>query len=574
MATSDNVSLLRKVASFVGGQTTPSKFTPSDAGKAATDTADKVSMQSMMDRRLHNDIVRKREFAMLRQMRKREPLANSIDLNERASLYPSSLLTQPGGRAQTIKKIDEIEQQMSQQWWKGKQIKGAFGTKPLPPAAVAPRVAAALNPPPMATPAQPEPQAPGKLDSVHGGLAPSLYDEPQASALGGFQPTFAPTQAYQFAHDPQVEDAAILFANGDFEGAGRSLLDLLAGGESQEQQDKVWMTLFDLYRSIGDRKRFDSTGIDFAGRFGRSAPQWNAAFEVEAELIPASVMPGTDGQIPQWTSPATLGPVALAQLRTMLNQGATSCLLNWSALTQVDEAALPEIESLFAGWCESGLQLHFAGTQHLDELLSAHTITGNSEIPALWWLWRLHFLRLAGTEEDFETVALDYCITYEMSPPTWEPPRCGFSGSEVDTEKAVDVTPPLVVSDELLSTMAGSFHPSRHGVLDSTNGSTGADAASKGARFGRVELSSNLVGDASSAIEKLDSGRFGFNKVVVDCRQLGRVDFLAAGDLLNWAAARNAEGCKVDFRNLNRLVATFFSVIGIDEFATIVPTPH
>jgi ABC-type transporter Mla MlaB component len=240
----------------------------------------------------------------------------------------------------------------------------------------------------------------------------------------------------------------------------------------------------------------------------------------------------------------------------------------------VEEVVLPEIEGLFADWCKSGLQLRFAGTRHLEELLRANTTTGDAEIPEEWWLWRLNFLRLAGMEEDFETVALDYCITYELSPPDWEPPRCGFSSSELDAKEAADEATPLGVSEELLNTMQGDLSSTRQGTPEFADGFAGAGPVTGGAGFGRVELSADLLGDASAAIGKMDRGRSGFSKVVVDCRNLGRVDFLAAGDLLNWTAARKAEGCKVEFRNLNRLVATFFSVIGIDEFAHIVPPTH
>ena len=48
-----------------------------------------------------------------------------------------------------------------------------------------------------------------------------------------------------------------------------------------------------------------------------------------------------------------------------------------------------------------------------------------------------------------------------------------------------------------------------------------------------------------------------------------RVDFGAAGDLLNWATAQQAEGQQISFLQVNRLVAAFFCVIGINEVARI-----
>jgi hypothetical protein len=49
-----------------------------------------------------------------------------------------------------------------------------------------------------------------------------------------------------------------------------------------------------------------------------------------------------------------------------------------------------------------------------------------------------------------------------------------------------------------------------------------------------------------------------------------RVDFSAAGSILNWAAQRESEGCRLQFVDVPRLVAAFFTVIGISEHAKVV----
>ena len=48
-----------------------------------------------------------------------------------------------------------------------------------------------------------------------------------------------------------------------------------------------------------------------------------------------------------------------------------------------------------------------------------------------------------------------------------------------------------------------------------------------------------------------------------------RIDFTAAGTVLNWVTAREAEGRQVQFSDVHRLVAAFFNVIGISEHARI-----
>ncbi len=557
MATSDNVSLLSRVVNFVSG---PAARKPASEGDAqlAQESADKATIQAMIDRKQHNDVVRKREFELLRQMRKREPQSNRIDMHERTSMFASSILTPASGRAQTIKKIDEIEQQMSQQWWKGKQIKGSFhGSKPTPlgtpPDATSEPISAAE---PMQEPVAAVEPAP----AVAARLEASLYDSAPSMPA-----EFMPTQVTQFTHDPILESAAILFANGDYEGAGRSLSALLAGRDVHGELEQVWLSLFDLYRVTGDRTRFEGAALDYAARRGRSAPQWGSSMEM-AQAHVADIRMTSPGKGADWTAPAELGRSELERLEAVLEKGRASWILDWSALAVVDAKALPELERLFSQWCASTRRICFVAAPHLDDFLRDATPSGNAEVSRDWWLWRLAALRLAHREDDFERVALDYCITYEMSPPAWEPPRCDFSSS--GTDMLSEALESLILGEDLLSTSPAAFSVTNLGTATDLEMATdGLDATER--RFELVALSGEMLGDAAAALATLDEGRIGCDKLVVDCRQLMRVDFAAAGSLLNWTSACTAEGCKVEFKNLNRLVATFFSVVGIDEFARI-----
>ena len=57
--------------------------------------------------------------------------------------------------------------------------------------------------------------------------------------------------------------------------------------------------------------------------------------------------------------------------------------------------------------------------------------------------------------------------------------------------------------------------------------------------------------------------------VNVSCARLIRVDFIAAGDLLNWVLARRGENRAVTFSEAHRLVALFFGAMGINEHAKV-----
>ena len=85
----------------------------------------------------------------------------------------------------------------------------------------------------------------------------------------------------------------------------------------------------------------------------------------------------------------------------------------------------------------------------------------------------------------------------------------------------------------------------------------------------RAELQGELLGDAEAALKTLTPGADS-SEIELNCRQLLRVDFGAAGDLLNWAMAQQGLGRQVSFRQVHRLVAAFFGVVGITEAARVV----
>jgi hypothetical protein len=169
-----------------------------------------------------------------------------------------------------------------------------------------------------------------------------------------------------------------------------------------------------------------------------------------------------------------------------------------------------------------------------------------------FWLTRLEALRLANRPDQFDESAIDYCVTYEVSPPSWEPARCKvhISGIGMSTR-----TPPM----SMVSDVSTSFLES--GLAE--------DPAGSGVELAHVELSGQLVGDIGATLAKMQ-GELGTALIVnVSCARLIRVDFIAAGDLLNWVLARRTESRAVHFVDAHRLVALFFGAMGINEHAKV-----
>ena len=111
-----NGGFLSKVVRFVRHPTTSwANLDTRSAGRESEYS--KAALKEMIERKRRNDFVRKREFDMLRKLRSKTGMKD-MGSRGRPSFFQSSYSSRPDDRAGTLKKIDEIEAQMSMQWWK------------------------------------------------------------------------------------------------------------------------------------------------------------------------------------------------------------------------------------------------------------------------------------------------------------------------------------------------------------------------------------------------------------------------------------------------------------------------
>jgi ABC-type transporter Mla MlaB component len=616
MAKDDNGGLLSKVVKFVRNPTT----NWADLDQQETDRESSYSKQmlkEMIERKRRNDFVRKREFDMLRKMRRSEVMAGQ-DPAARPSFFQSSMPSKPDDRAMTLKKIDEIEAQMSMQWWKTKHgdssvhtnypassevgnttsipladtgaPKAAYiRTEPTPLAAdKTPSTQAPTQPPMMEsvmpasltprkagpTPAQPPRSAPipapapVRVPVAGSNAAPNAMAAAQYE--GGHTTGFTASKLFavdveEFAHDPELEEASIRFANGDDKGAEAGLLEVLSPKGTRINHDETWMTLFDLYRATGQQERFESAAIEFAGRFGRSAPQWFSIPEAVGRMGSAAgagaAAAVSSAQVADWTCPGSFGTQTLAALNVALAKAPAPWRLNWSKLSAIEDAAIEPLTKLFTQWAAQPVQLRFIGADALERVLQQATPSGNKDVNAAWWRLRMEVLRVMHRPDEFELVALDYCVTYEVSPPSWDSARCEYKPLQVDGSYAAGHT---IIGE--------AFRDSLPSSLSAGYGDTQLPSmSSQMTNVSMVELAGQILGDATEALDTLENRLLGADVMVISCARLIRIDFSAAGTLLNWVTARQAEGRQVQFSEVHRLVAAFFNVIGISEHARVIP---
>ena len=582
----NNPGLLSKMAKFVRNPTT--NWADLDSHQPEGESGySKQALKEMIERKRQNDFVRRREFDQLRKLRSRDPTSGE-DPAGRPSFFQSSIASNTGERAVTLKKIDEIEAQMSKQWWNGKQIEPAAPSRNFP-VSVLPEGKTAESAPVTLAPiaetstgfalTQPSQMAsraatrasdfvPTQLNSAAAKpflVRPSNPPSPSPGYGSGSGFSSAHLFAVELsdeASDPDLEDAAIRFANGDDVGAENGLLDALDGSNVPVNLVEIWTAaLFDLYRATGQQARFDAIAIDFAERFGRAAPAW---FSMPGQLaLQAGVTPkGAAVQSlpvqPIWECPPNLDATAMAELQHTLAKAPLPWYLNWGQLVSVRPSALGPLSQAFSGWCTQPVRLRFGGAENLERTLRNYTQSDDKAVNTLWWQVRMDALRIMRWQDEFELVALDYCVTYEVSPPAWQAARCEFIQ---ESRSLVDNGAPG--SGAAAGTSVSGWLRSGGQGLTVPVGLEEVPAAV-------VELTGEIVGDAADALQRLEAGLQGAGRLVISCARLIRVDFSAAGSILNWVASRESEGCHVQFRDVHRLVGAFFNVIGINEHARVV----
>ncbi|MBK1688472.1 hypothetical protein [Rubrivivax gelatinosus] len=563
----DGESFFRKVVRFVANPTTDWTELNSRQDDSRELELEKTELKAMIERKRRNDFVRKREFDMLRRVRREglspdqlAALGGSSRLDDSEARLPES----SGARVDSgvKEKIDAIEQQMVGGGYDaargGARAAPAVAREPAPRSpAPPPQPAGGLEFAPLTQPMPgelpPMPATPAAIPTLTLPTSVPSGVMPMSSEFGS---PFA-VEVSEVVHDPELDEAVIAFANADFNTCEQALQELTGVGGARAQHAETWLVLFDLYRAIGQQARFESLAIDYAQQFGWSAPQWYSLPKLVAEAVaeerPRGSGPSTraSGEV-GWSCPETLDMDALARLRSLTLQMPLPWVFDWSRLRSIDPEAAMQLSTLFRLWAGQALEMRWIGGDQLFAVLAEAAPTGVRDADPAFWLARLDALRLANRADQFDEAAIDYCVTYEVSPPSWEAARCRvrISSGGLSTR-----TPPMSMVGEVSTSFLESAMP---------------DDTVMQVEQAHVELTGQLVGDIGKTLTLLD-GQLGAAPLVsVSCARLIRVDFIAAGDLLNWVITKGeTEKRSVMFVDAHRLVALFFGAMGINAHAKV-----
>jgi ABC-type transporter Mla MlaB component len=329
----------------------------------------------------------------------------------------------------------------------------------------------------------------------------------------------APDAAAQPQTAPVIEEIAIMYANAQAQVAEQMLVDSLADVGQAERE--VWWMLFDLYQASGQQDAFDNIAIDYASRFETSAPAWNPLPQAGFEPTFAGVTPTE-----------SLGPLLddgiAPQLQRLLELAASSpaTRLELGRVQEVTPEGCARLLTALTVLRGGRRELIVAGAAELAETLRAIIAIGQRDASEAPWLLLLELLQLMNREKDFEETAMDYCVTYELSPPSFE----------------------------ALANVA-----------------TAATAAHAPSRSDRFMLPALIDGGSASLYDAIDAYAEQYQPLVLDCARLARVDYNAAGALLKRLRALAAAGKTIELRDMNHLVAALFKLMGYAEVTRLFP---
>jgi hypothetical protein len=575
----DGESFFRKVVRFVANPATDWQELNSRQDLDSRNLEfEKSELKAMIERKRRNDFVRKREFDMLRKVRREGLSGEQLAALAGSSRIDDSEVRMSDARAdapQVKAKIDEIEQQMVGDGF-SRRSSTFFGADTQPGGLPPPRASrpAPLGPASKSGALPPELPAEAALPElkiIEPQLPPAPAEPPAgvvtaAPAAAPASPVLPPVdmmpamEVSEVVHDPELDEAVIAFANADFDQCEASLVGLTGPNGSRVDHPETWMVLFDLFRATGQQHKFEQLAAEFPQRFGLSSPQWFSLPRMVAEAAAAAEEQqhqqkkkpdARHGGEVSWVCPEVLDTEAVARLRSQTLQLPLPWIFDWGPLRRVEPEAASHLSQLFRQWAKEPLQMHWLNGDTFFQVLNDVAPTGLRDADPIYWTVRLDALTLANRPDQFDETAIDYCVTYEVSPPQWEPAKCNVRVSGVDMSTRSPHTSPL-------SEAPTGFLESRL-MEDETGAVRAAD----------VELTGQLVGDIGPTLKQLDQELGTAPVVNVSCARLIRVDFIAAGDLLNWVLTKRSENRAVSFADAHRLVALFFGAMGINEHARV-----
>ena len=324
---------------------------------------------------------------------------------------------------------------------------------------------------------------------------------------------------------PGIEEAAMLYASDRANEAITLLKTYLAGADAGDAQ---WRMLFDLYRATRQRDAFEQLALDYALQCETSPPVWvDAAASKQPGKNTAADAMKSSGQL--FSLKGSLDETSadrIALLQSAASQGAIQ--LDLSGINAITPAGSQLLKDALAHLQKNRAQLQIASGA-LISLLQQHTQDAGQHEPA-HWLLLLQLYQVQGRQAEFEDLAVDYAVCFEVSPPSWETPG-----------KVAQSIAPVALAEAVEDASTHGF--SMHGVIN---------------------------GGSTALFEEFRAFAATRSEVDLDLADVQRVEFASVNLFMDALMSLLQAGKRVRIVGGNEMVNVVLIVMGVDQMAEVV----
>ena len=378
-------------------------------------------------------------------------------------------------------------------------------------------------------PPKPEPEAAGQSPvSATAPVLPQRSDEALAipaevdAFLSDLTPDAEPAPVAEEV-PPIVEKAATLFASGQAVQALSVLAAAVRDADAGAAALRAWLVLFDLYQHFCMREEFEALALEFVVKFERSPPAWIDTGEPRDPAL-------ATGGIAYFALGRELSGASAAELETLRNAVAAerTVRVECGKLERIDGAGCKVLLETVRSFREAGKQIVLTGEERLIRFLEETCGAGGKETDPAVWALLFDVYRALGLQGQFEEAAVNYAVTFEVSPPSWEsqPPTAA---------KRSAATGPVGAADQDLT------------------------------------LSGELLGASEDLARQLQDRAAIGKTLVIDMSGAKRVDPATADLMLNVLSKLRQTGATIEIRGANELIRALFCIKGLSKLARIIP---
>jgi anti-anti-sigma regulatory factor len=322
-----------------------------------------------------------------------------------------------------------------------------------------------------------------------------------------------------------IEQAAMLYSIEQTEAAAQALAVAIGEQDLGDYAPRAWGMLFELYQMLRREQDFDQLAVAYAAKFESSPPTWIAS-DGDTTSAPRATASRTSVNLAGVLNAKAQEP--LKQLFRITERN-PSVRLELGKVTDADEQGCALLNNIFWQMKRAGKECVLGGADKLAAIL-ARKIAPGQRTNEQAWLLLLHLYQQLSSQDAFEEMAVNYAVTFEVSPPSFEPVRQPPTAVVVASEPE-----PAPETEEMGGCM--------------------------------LEGSITAVGDSTFAAIRDQAETT--SEIVVDVSRLRRMDFVAAANLMNLVNALAAAQKTVRLVKASHLVTALWEVIGLDRVAAI-----